>query len=283
MTILVTGTTGPTSSLVVQELKRRDFDVRGVIHAPEKAEAAKAVGADETVVADLTDATSLARAMEGVDGVFAVIPAFPPDEAAIGVAMVEAAIEAGVPKFVFSGVYHPSLSLTNHAGKRPAEEALYDSDLDFTVLQPGMFMQTLAESWRAVLETRVYSMPYSAEVLLSYVDYRDVAEVAVAAFADDRLAYGTFELAAGGMVTRTDIARLMGEALGERIEPETVPFDRWVEAAHMPAGPFRDGFEQMVRAYDDHGFHGGNPVVLRALLGREPRTLEAFLTELASS
>lgn len=282
MRVLVTGSTGPTSSIVLAELKRRDIDVRGVIRSEDRADAARANGADETVVADLTDSSSLASAMEGVDGVFATIPAFPPDEEGLGLSMVEAAIEAGVPKFVFSGVYHPSLSLTNHAGKRPAEEALYDSDLDFTVLQPAMFMQTMAAAWPQVLETGVYAQPYSAEVRLTYVDYRDVAEVAAEAFAGDRLSRGTFELASGGMVTRVDIARLMSEVLGRRIEAETLPFDRFADEAGMPEGPSRDGFGRMVAAYSDHGFHGGNPVVLRALLGRDPRTLEAYLRELAA-
>lgn len=282
MRVLVTGSTGPTSSLVVAELKRRGIDVRGVVHREEKTEEARANGADETVVADLADSSSLAAAMDGVDGVFATIPAFPPDEEGLGVAMVEAAVQAEVPKFVFSGVYHPSLSLTNHAGKRPAEEALYDSDLDWTVLQPAMFMQTMGASWPQVLETGVYAQPYSAEQRLSYVDYRDVAEVAAEAFSGDRLSYGTFELAAGGMVTRADIARLMSEVLGRRIEAETVPFERFADEAGMPPGPSRDGFGRMVAAYDDHGFAGGNPIVLRALLGRDPRSLEAYVRELAA-
>ena len=39
-------------------------------------------------------------------------------------AMVAAAQAAGVRKFVFSGVIHPSISaLTNHAAKLPVEEA----------------------------------------------------------------------------------------------------------------------------------------------------------------
>jgi uncharacterized protein YbjT (DUF2867 family) len=73
--------------------------------------------------------------------VFHINPAFGPDEAGMGVSMVTAAAAAGVSKFVFSSIYHPSLSLTNHAGKRPVEEALYDSGMDFTVLQPAMFIR----------------------------------------------------------------------------------------------------------------------------------------------
>ena len=67
--------------------------------------------------------------------------------------MVEATKVTGVRKFVFSGVIHPSISkMANHAAKLPVEEAMYESGLDFTVLQPTMFMQTLNNSWSGVLE-----------------------------------------------------------------------------------------------------------------------------------
>jgi hypothetical protein len=99
----------------------------------------------------------------------------------MGVSMVKAAAAAAVSKYVFSGVYHPSLSLTNHAGKRPVEEALYGSGMDFTVLRPAMLMQTLGGSWPSVLEQGQIAMPYAKLAKGCYVDYRDVAEVATAA------------------------------------------------------------------------------------------------------
>ena len=34
--------------------------------------------------------------------------------------------------------------------------------------------------------------------------------------------------------------------------------------------------------YDEHGFHGGNALVLRSMLGREPRTLHDYIAELAA-
>jgi hypothetical protein len=39
----------------------------------------------------------------------------------------------------------------------------------------------------------------------------------------------------------------------------------------------------MFTDYDTYGFHGGNDVVLRTLLGRPPRTVEQFIAELASA
>lgn len=39
----------------------------------------------------------------------------------------------------------------------------------------------------------------------------------------------------------------------------------------------------MFTDYDAHGFHGGNDMVLRTLLGRPPRTLEQFIAELTAA
>jgi hypothetical protein len=38
----------------------------------------------------------------------------------------------------------------------------------------------------------------------------------------------------------------------------------------------------MMAHYDGHGLSGGNPLVLRAILGREPRSLKHYFLELAS-
>ena len=107
----------------------------------------------------------------------------------------------GVRKFVFSGVIHPSISaMTNHgAAKLPVEEALYSSDLDFTVLQPARFMQNFQRSWADVVEHGRLAQPYSLSTKMCSVDYRDVAEVAAIAMTGSELSYGTFELCAPGM------------------------------------------------------------------------------------
>ena len=39
---------------------------------------------------------------------------------------------------------------------------------------------------------------------------------------------------------------------------------------------------RMLAHYDRHGLPGGNPLVLRAILGREPRTLSDYFHERAS-
>lgn len=276
------GATGANAGLVLPELKQRAVTVRALVRDEQRAAAARSNGAAETAIGDLTDPASLADAVGGVDGVFHIGPAFAPREAEMGVAMVNVAKAAGVRKFVFSGVIHPSISaMTNHAAKLPVEEALYNSGLDFTVLQPAMFMQNLATSWPQIVEQARFALPYSVTAKVCWVDYRDVAEAAAIAFTSDRLSYGTFELCAPGLVDRVEMAAMLSEVLGRRVTAEQVSLEEF--ASRVPQGPVRDGLTRMLAHYDGYGFAGGNALVLRAILGREPRTLVDYFRELAAS
>ena len=278
MKVLMVGTTGKFASLVVPALIQRGVTVRALVRDQDKGDEAKQQGAQETAIGDLRDLEGLRTAAAGVDGVFHINPAFAPHEDDMGVAMVEAAKAAGVHKFVFSSVIHPSISkLVNHAAKRPVEEAIYESGLTFAVLQPTMFMQTLESGWPAVVKQGRFALPYSKQVKACYVDYRDVAEVAAIALTEDKLDYGTFELCAPGMLSRVELAEMMSKALGRTVEAGEVPFD----ALHIPDGPTKEGMKKMFANYDQYGFPGGNALVLKAILGREPRTMQQYINELA--
>lgn len=270
MKVLAVGAAGSSAGLVVAALARRGIEVRGLVHAPAKQGAATRNGAIETVVADLQDRDALARAVEGVDGVFHIIPAFAPDEAGMGTALVEVAADASISRFVFSSVYHPSLTdLSNHAAKQPAEQALYNSEMDFVILQPAMFMSQLSAAVASAKRTGVIAGPYSVQSRMSYVDYRDVAEVAAESFVNDRFSGGSFELAAPGMFSRVDLAGLLGETLGREVRAEQSPPPAEDGAGMPPA--MASGLRRMLQHYDDHGFHGGNALVLTTMLGHDPR------------
>jgi uncharacterized protein YbjT (DUF2867 family) len=109
MKVLAVGAAGASAGLVTQALSAKGVEVRGLVHSAQRQAVARENGATETVVADLDDKAALVAALGGIDGVFHVVPAFVPDEAATGLVMVEAAVEAGVRRLVFSSVYHPSL------------------------------------------------------------------------------------------------------------------------------------------------------------------------------
>lgn len=75
---------------------------------------------------------------------------------------------------------------------------------------------------------------------------------------------------------------MISEALGRTIEAGEPAFEEWVQTAHIPEGPIREALARMYADYDQYGFPGGNALVLRAILEREPRTLNQYIYELAS-
>ena len=274
-TILAVGADGHFAGLVIPALAARGSHVRGLVRDPASSGAVLTHGAAEVVVGDLTDRASLDRALEGVSQVFYVAPAFLPHEAEVGQEMVAACIDAGVRRFVFSSVIHPVIgALANHAAKAPVEEAVLDSDLEYTFLHPALFFQNYAGTWDKVVASGTLAEPWSANSRFSRVDYRDVAEAAAIALTEDRLLYGTFELCAEGWLDRRDVAVLMGEVMGRPVEVGTIdPATMGEEAAPM---------RPMFAHYDRHGLRGG-ALTLAAILGREPRTLRAYFEELAAS
>lgn len=273
MTILAVGAAGKFAGLVIPALAQRGARVRGLIRDPAQAEQVRNNGATEIAVGDLADPASLDRALQGVGAVFYVAPAFLTDEAKVGKDMVDATIRAKVRRFVFSSVIHPVLSgLVNHAAKAAVEEAVLNSNLEYSFLHPTVYFQNYAATWARIVETGVLAEPWSADSRFTRVDFRDVAEVAAIALTEDRLLYGTFELCSAGNMNRREVASLIGEILGRKIKVER----RDRNALGKIPPPIRSMFEY----YDHHGLLG-SPLSLRAILGREPRTLRAYFEELA--
>lgn len=280
--ILSTGADGRFASLVVPELTKRGARVRGLVHRPERESEARSRGATELAVADLRDSQSLDRALEGVEGVFYIGPLFAEDESQLGLNMVAAARRAGVRRFVFSSIIHSTLDFEGHSAKIPVESALYESGLEFVILHPATFFQNIQAAWPIILEHGIIAEPYSKKARLARVDYRDVAEVAAIALTEDRLNFGTFELCADGLTSREDLAQLISEVLGRKVMAAEPSWDEWIAKARMPFDNRKKSLlKKMFELYGQYGSYG-NSLVLRSILGREPRTLHQFFGELAA-
>jgi len=274
--VLAVGAAGHSAGLVLPELAKRDVYVRGFVQDESQCGEVLKHGAQATAVGDLRDLPSVEAALQGMDALFYLAPAFIPHEADIGRQVVGAAVRAGVRRIVFSSVIHPTLAgLVNHCAKGPVEEAIFESNLEYTILQPAMFFQNFAQGWDKVVQSGTYAEPWSAETRFTRVDYRDVAEVAALALTGDRLLYGTFELCSEGNLNRHDVAALMGKVLGRTISAETLN----PEEVLGKDGP--EPIRKMMGWYNRHGLLG-SALTLRAILGREPRTLEAYFEELKS-
>lgn len=123
MVILITGAAGRTSGYVIQALLQSPTKpalrllVRSSLSA-QKVQEKHDVESSSIVVADYLEQSSLGPALQGVHIVFHNGPAFHSQEAAMGIAVIDAAKAAGVKHFVYCSVLFPLLTkLVNHKVK----------------------------------------------------------------------------------------------------------------------------------------------------------------------
>ncbi len=275
--VLCVGASGAKAGLVVPQLSKRGVYVRGMIENDSDRQAVLDRGASEAVVGNLTEAAFVEEAVKGMDAVFYISPNAVQQEAEIGKMVVDISKRAGVRRFVFSSIFAPILSIPIHAAKAAIEEAILRSGLQYTILQPAMFYQNIAGMWDDVVKTGTYAEPWANEAQLGRIDYRDVAECAAIALTEDRLLGGTYELCALAGINRIEIAALLSQIIGKNVKPVALDADKVLKSA----GPAAPALKSMFDYYGRYGL-AGNPLTLRSILGREPRTLQEFIKELAA-
>jgi uncharacterized protein YbjT (DUF2867 family) len=275
---LVVGASGPTGGAIARAVAARGGVVRGLCRSDDSASRARERGAQETAIGDLRDVASLEAAMTGTAGAFYFSPRAEPDEASLGRAFIAAAERAGVPRVVIISMIQSHAPVPNHRASLEVEEALARSPLQTTVLQPGMFMQTLP-SLEEISDYGWVGRPYPVDKPLTWVDLQDIAQVAARALIDDDMVNGTFELCAQGMLSIADVAALMSEHLGRDIEAREISLDEWAAVRGEGfASPYRrETYAAMFEHFRHYGYKGGNATVLRHLLGREPTSFQQYI------
>jgi uncharacterized protein YbjT (DUF2867 family) len=241
------------------------------------------LGASEVIIGDNADSEVLARAMDGVRAVYHVGPTAHPKEAAVGVAMIDAAVKAGVEHFVYASVLHARISaLVQHREKQIVEEHLVSAPLPFTILQPADFMETL--NYKQAFRTGIFELIWGLDRAQALVSVEDLAEVGAMVLAEGRPHYGaTYELSAPGQFTAHQIAALIARLAKKEVHASRLDVESVLHLyAHDEYGDEgveyrRQFFSALVAWYSTHDFVG-SPRVLTMLLGRPPTTLEEFLT-----
>ena len=283
--IVIVGASGAVGTPTIRHLARAGAEVRALTSNPRSAERLSSLGVSGTVIGDFRSDGDVARALEGADAVLLVSPRFTEDEAEIGIRAVEAARTAGVEHFVYSSAFHPQLSkMDHHATKLRIEEAVIESGLAFTIVQPSMFMQNVRVEWREVVENGVYPRPYSPDRKMSVIDTGDLGEAIARVLTDRTLRGGTYELCSGESLTHAEMAAIFSEILGRKVTAHKRSLDDWKAwAAERGWAPWSiEAYARMCNHYDEYGYPGGNALALRAILGREPTGYRAFAERFAA-
>ncbi len=278
--ILIVGASGAVGQPTVRHLLKRGARVRALTSKAESAARLQSLGVHETVLGDFRKAEDVRRAVEGVESVIQIPPRFTEDEAAIGLGVVAAAKAVRVGHYVFVSAFHPQMrQMDHHWSKLLVEEAVIESGLSFTILQPAMFMQNMRVEWPAIRERGLYLRPYSPDRKLALIDTEDLGEAAAIVLTQPGYRGATFELASGEALTHAEMAAVISEEWGKPVRAAKRDFAEWTDwACRHGWRPWSiEAYLKMCRHYDAHGYPGGNPLVLTAILGRAPGGFRAFV------
>lgn len=264
-------------------LLERGHSVKALVHSHAQARSLDA--RVEPIIGDMNSRVDMMRAMTAITAVYHICPNMHPDEVVIGRYAILAAKKNRVRHFVYHSVLHPQIKeMPHHWKKLQVEGMLLKSGLDFTVLQPAAYLQNLLQYKSAILERSLYAVPYNGETRIGMVDLRDVAEIAASVITNSRHFGSTYELATDECYNQYELADKFSLAGKRKISYKEINRDQWEQAMRKSGmtGYAIDSLIKMFQYYETYGFTG-NGMVLKALLGRKPNSVDAFIKEYFTS
>lgn len=276
--ILVSGATGKLGRIVTGLLLERQVNIRVLTRRPDTAHELFG-NRVEIASGDFADAASLRAAAKGADRAFLLSPI---DEHLVRDqrAFIDAAVAGGVRRIVkISGSDWtvPPTQSSSGAAHFVVEQHLEAQPIETVALRPSAWMQV---SLPPLIAAAVAGRPlYSAygDASLGFIDARDIAAVAVDQLLADRVEAGPLVLTGSESVSVGEIAATLSRLRGHAV---AVTDERPAGAAPpFPPDSFhsRAVAEFMVLIRD--GAASSVTDTVPRLLGRAPRTVEAFLSE----
>lgn len=245
--ILVTGATGLSGSIVVQEFARQNAPVRALVRNPDKARKLHGLPGVELVEGDMLRPETLTAALRGVERVLMISS---PRERMVETqcTFIDAAKAAGVPHIVKysgkeSGVgFDPDSFIGTHEHLE-IERHLEASGLAWTHLRPSQFMEFYLPGTLTGVD------PHRRELRMSIGDSRlapvaieDVARVAVALLNSDGHAGRAYDMTGPEALTMKEVVEHISAATGTAFRHVELPLEdklRECAEAGMPEPSIR--------------------------------------------
>ena len=273
--ILVTGATGNVGSEIARQLIAKNVPFRIYVRDADKA--ATMIGAEgyEIALGDFSNEAAFDSALEGVDAVYMVTnqsDAFKSDLQR----MVRQAEQAGIKRFVMlsaEGDPESDIFFVRRTGE--LEEIVRGTSLDWTFLRPDWFMQNFA----GFVAAGMVAFP-EGPGKTSFVDVRDIAEVAIKALTETGHTHRTYRLTGPDAMTFAQAAARISAGLGRDIPfvgitPEQMRDGLIAQGAEVWYAEMNAEMTFAIRM--GMSFSPSNDVEF--LLGRKPRALETYVSD----
>ena len=227
---VIMGATGNTGSAVAETLLSWKQPVRIVVRSADKAASWKAKGA-EIAVASLDDVSALAKAFEGANGLYLLVP--PNYGASLWLADQRARMDRAAEAVKSSGIGHVVFlsSVGGHIAEgtgpiraaRSGEQKLGEVAKNLTILRPCYFMENWAPGIGIAKSQGILPTFIAPRVKVPMIATRDIGRVG----AEQLMAGGTgkqiVELAGPEEYTPDEVAAALGQILGKAVSAQHAP------------------------------------------------------------
>lgn len=281
--ILITGATGKTGMETARQLAASGVPFRALVRDRRKSGALEDLGAD-IVVGDIAEPDALRAALDGIRKALLVLSN---DEAQLRLekGFTDAAVAAGVSHLVklssMESVPESTKPITrNHVA---SERHIRDSGLDWTMIRPTFFMQTLLGSAPRIRETGEIRMPGGSGTVAA-TDVRDVGAVIKKVLTEPGHENKSYDLTGPELLTFEDIAEQFSQVLGTPIRYVDQPVDEFrallqsLNLSEWRVEAVCKEFEAIANGAIDH-----TTQTVEELLGRPPISLERFIADHAAA
>ncbi|MEV5239717.1 NmrA family NAD(P)-binding protein [Streptomyces cinnamoneus] len=280
--IVVMGATGATGNALLHSLLTLGTPVRALTRTPHRP-IPGITGAHQPPVevhyADATDPHSLRTAFKGANQLFLAM-ANSPAQVELETRVIDIAAHTGIEHIVkiSAPAAEPDSPVAISRGHHAVEEHLRASGLTHTILRPYAFMQNLLRLAPAVAQGIILGT--TGDAPCNYIDCRDIGDLAAAALIRPDIAGGTYTLTGPEAVSYPELASRLTALTGNRIRyvnltPDELR-DSLVHNAHMPTW-LADHVTEIQQLAITRPETPTTTVI--DILGRPPRTLDAFLHE----
>jgi uncharacterized protein YbjT (DUF2867 family) len=283
MKTLVTGATGTVGTHLMHALSERGENPRGFVR--DRANGVRTHGPDaELAAGDYGDPASVRAALDGIDQVFLTCANHP---AQVGweSTVVDAAVAAGVQRIVKLS------ALGAQAGSPVAffdahgriEAHLRAAGIPTVLLRPAFKMSNVLAGAPGVRQAGAFFAP-AAGAKVAMIDPRDIADVAALVLSTGGHDGRAYELTGPEAVTFDEVAAGISAAVGRQIRFVPVP-DGDAVAQLVASGAPEWFATNVVRQFGllRQGSQDQLLDTVRALTGREPRTLGEFIRDHAAA
>jgi uncharacterized protein YbjT (DUF2867 family) len=231
--MLVLGATGQQGGATARALAADGWSVRALVRDKHssKAQDLESLGV-ELVFGDLQDSSSLERAMNGIHGVFSVLPSSADakygisdeDEVRFGIAVIDAAKCAGVQYLVYSSTIgaSPDIGLGHYESKWHIEQYLRQSGVPFSIVRPAPFMELLLYPHFG-LRQGVVTFFGAPEQIVQFIAVQDIGAIVAKLLVDPSRDLGITIDIASDALSGNDIAAKISQVTARQVQYMQIP------------------------------------------------------------